>query len=259
MKSLELIDCDIIQDLLPSYNDKILSKSSNKLIEKHLEKCKNCNIALKNMNNNIDTEILTNQDEKIDYLKGYKKKKIKSILISILITFLVFEIGIYILYVKDVFNLEFTLNASEVNVDYIYKTKDNTGKDILEIHLCSKKYEKLEDKSYIVTEKTGEKIMIIDVRTEKFKPFNKAQTLSTTGIYKCIYLEDGIEKIYLDSRDMKEIWNKDMEVMSEEEWKKSYFDLKIPENERNTYNYNVHSVNGNWRHLLNDNLLNGIN
>ena len=251
MKSLELINCDIIQDLLPSYNDKILSKSSNKLIEKHLEKCNDCSLALKDMNKNIDTEILKKQDEKIDYLKGYKKKKIKSILISILITFLVIEIGMYILYIKDVFNWEFPLNASEVNVDYIYKTKDNTGKDILEIHLCSEKYEKLEDKSYIVTEKTGEKIMIIDVRTEKFKPFNKAQTLSTTGIYKCIYLEDGIEKIYLDSRDMKEIWNKDMEVMSEEEWKKSYFDLKIPENERKTYNLSVHSVNNNWKHILN--------
>ena len=251
MKSLELIDCDIIQDLLPSYSDKILSKSSNKLIEKHLEKCKDCELTLKNMNKSIDAEILKNQDEEIDYLKGYKKKKIKSIFISVLIAFLIFEIGVYILYINDIFNIQFALNANEINVDYMYKTKDNIGKDVLEIHLCSEKYERLEDKSYIVTEKTGEKIMIIDVTTEKFKPFNKAKTISTTGVYKCIYLEDGIDKIYIDSREMKEIWNKDMEVMSEEEWKKSYLEVKIPENERMTYNLNIHTVNDNWRHLLN--------
>lgn len=44
---MKLIDCDIIQDLLPSYNDKISSKSTNDLVEEHLQKCENCRMVLK--------------------------------------------------------------------------------------------------------------------------------------------------------------------------------------------------------------------
>ena len=39
------IDCDVIQDLLPSYSDKVSSNSTNKIVEEHLESCSKCREA----------------------------------------------------------------------------------------------------------------------------------------------------------------------------------------------------------------------
>ena len=69
------INCDIIKDLLPSYIDKTSSKSTNKLVKDHLQKCKDCSLTFSYMNKDIDSELLFNQNEHIDFLKGYKKAK----------------------------------------------------------------------------------------------------------------------------------------------------------------------------------------
>ena len=69
------INCEIIQDLLPSYSDKISSKSTNELVERHLQKCENCREVLLKMNKDIDIDILNSNDTKIDYLKGYKRNR----------------------------------------------------------------------------------------------------------------------------------------------------------------------------------------
>lgn len=89
MKKINCIDCEVIKDLLPSYADKISSKTTNKLVEEHLKKCKNCSDVLKNMNKEIDNEIIENQNEQIDYLKGFKRKKIATIICVIIITILI--------------------------------------------------------------------------------------------------------------------------------------------------------------------------
>ena len=55
---MKFIDCDIIKDLLPSYSDKILSTASNKLVEEHLQTCKNCLKEFQDMNKEIPDEII---------------------------------------------------------------------------------------------------------------------------------------------------------------------------------------------------------
>ncbi len=35
------VECDVIQDLLPSYIDKISTEATNALVEEHLQTCKN--------------------------------------------------------------------------------------------------------------------------------------------------------------------------------------------------------------------------
>ena len=35
-------ECEIVQDLLLSYNDNVLNESSKKLVEEHLKTCKTC-------------------------------------------------------------------------------------------------------------------------------------------------------------------------------------------------------------------------
>ena len=37
------INCEIIQDLIPSYVEEICSKSSKKCVEEHIADCKECN------------------------------------------------------------------------------------------------------------------------------------------------------------------------------------------------------------------------
>lgn len=75
--------CKIIQDLLPSYIDKVTSDETNKFIEDHLQNCEKCSQILKDMNANI---FLENIDEKrkINYLKKIKLK-IRMTIIAILL------------------------------------------------------------------------------------------------------------------------------------------------------------------------------
>ena len=122
---MKQIDCDIIQDLLPSYSDKISSDATNKLVQEHLKKCKKCVTALSNMNEDIDITVFENQTEEVDYLKGYKKNKRVLIILSILLTIIVlasiFTINILnknilldrLLFVDvNKFNVEYTLLQS---------------------------------------------------------------------------------------------------------------------------------------------------
>lgn len=76
---MKQIDCDVIKDLLPSYIDKVSSKATNDLIEEYIETCKSCTSKLKEMNKEIDVKPLYSQEDKIDYLKGYRKNKRKFI------------------------------------------------------------------------------------------------------------------------------------------------------------------------------------
>ncbi|MBE5906292.1 MAG: hypothetical protein E7277_05785 [Lachnospiraceae bacterium] len=45
------LDCDVIQDLLPLYVDKVSSESSNELIENHLQNCEKCKMIYEQMKN----------------------------------------------------------------------------------------------------------------------------------------------------------------------------------------------------------------
>ena len=40
-------ECDIVKDLLFSYNDGVLSEASKNFVEKHLKTCESCNNVLK--------------------------------------------------------------------------------------------------------------------------------------------------------------------------------------------------------------------
>ena len=83
------VNCEIIQDLLPSYIDNICSKSSRELVEEHLKSCMKCKAEFANMNKKGNLEKLSSQDSQIDYLKGYKKRRKLLIELSILLTLIV--------------------------------------------------------------------------------------------------------------------------------------------------------------------------
>ena len=115
------INCNIIRDLLPLYNDKITSKESNELIEEHLSQCEDC----KNYYEEIKEDISNNLDldEKNilkNFLKQIKKKKFIAIILTIIITIVIVLKSMDIfneenLFIKDYNNELITIEENEDN------------------------------------------------------------------------------------------------------------------------------------------------
>ncbi len=144
---MKIVNCKVIQDLLPSYIDKISSQSTNMLIEEHLKTCENCTRMLEEMNKEPKGAEIIDQEEKIDYLKGYKKNKSKAVVFSILLTIITI-LGIYLLLefiLPYAFhNVEFFVSVDDINIEYMYRTEG----DSLAVFLYSEKHKELEPYTY---------------------------------------------------------------------------------------------------------------
>jgi hypothetical protein len=97
------IGCEVIQDLLPLYVDKLTSKESNKLVNTHLKECKSCNQLHSEMAQdlNISTQIEVELPEETErqLVKRIKKKRLLNFGSLIIIFSLIgFAIGAYVLY-----------------------------------------------------------------------------------------------------------------------------------------------------------------
>ena len=75
-------ECEIVQDLLLSYVDDVLSPASKKLVETHLSECEICQKKWKELKADV-LENEDNQKREIDYLKKIRRKnRIKAILMA---------------------------------------------------------------------------------------------------------------------------------------------------------------------------------
>lgn len=63
-------ECDIVGDLLFSYNDGILSNTSKELVEEHLKKCEKCKKILEEIKQESDVK---NQVKEIDFLRVLRR------------------------------------------------------------------------------------------------------------------------------------------------------------------------------------------
>lgn len=226
-------ECKIIEDILPNYADKITSEETNKFVEEHIERCVECNEKFKSMNKEMDKVELIEQKEEIKYLKGFKKRKRLIVIISILIT-----LGICI---SSMF-IKLPVNIDKFNIEWVY-VKDNVGvnTDTGE----SFKYKTIEfnvsteyDNIVISGESThyiGDKEIIIKLRgglpnaiDGGYYGIGGSPTVDGNG--------ENIEKIYIEGAfgKRKLIWSKEMDVMTEEEWKKWYIEDYIPSKLENT-------------------------
>ena len=258
------IDCDVIQDLLPSYSDKVSSNSTNKIVEEHLESCSKCREALNSMNKKMDTETLREQDDEINYLKGYKKRRrifvTLGIMLASIITLTVVTI-IFIInwnYKNIIIDRKLYTDVNKFNVEYLY-IKENTGTTAqeesftyktLEGYLYSDEYKNM----YLTGEcvhNDGEKEIYYKIAGQEVP---KGFEFESSGIEIKINLEDeSIEKIYIEDikNNKKEIWNKDMQIMNEEEWKKWYMDEYVPKEIKESYQDNVPIYTSIWKHEYN--------
>ena len=256
---MKQIDCDVIQDLLPSYSDKVSSDATNKLVEEHLKTCKKCSVALKNMNKDIDTEIVENQDEQIDYLKKYKKNKIITIIFAITLTINII-LAIFIMSIIA-FNIlrdtEIFIDVNDVNTEYMF-TDEYAGTDYLEVYLYSEKYKRhlIYGDKYEVVDDAGNKTIYLKI-TVSALPLNNSLGY-INGRNETFELDESVKKIYIEDQkgNLKEIWNKDMKVMTSDEWKHWYIDSYAPkeviEEYGLRYDLDIHMANWYYAFLWRD-------
>ncbi len=88
-------ECELVQDLLFSYVDKILNVKSKKIVDRHLIECEKCQHKLREIRKDIEKN-QENQKMQIDYLKRVRRKNtIKSFLLANLFVLLLF-VGIFV-------------------------------------------------------------------------------------------------------------------------------------------------------------------
>ena len=90
-------ECDIVGDLLFSYNDGILSNTSKELVEEHLKKCEKCRKILEEIK---QENVEKNQVKEIDFFKSVKKKINKRnviilVVLIVLMIIILFNIQVY--------------------------------------------------------------------------------------------------------------------------------------------------------------------
>ncbi len=107
-------ECDIVKDLIFSYNDGVLSETSKNLVENHLKSCKNCSNVLKEIQQESHKK---SEEKEIDAFKGIRKKITKkNIVISISLIFLILII---------IFNILVFINYNEVASTMIIYLQDD--------------------------------------------------------------------------------------------------------------------------------------
>ena len=85
-------ECDIVEDLLFSYNDGVLSNTSKELVEQHLKSCEKCQSILEEIrqDNNNNKQI-----KEIDFFRNIKKKLIILIVCIFLVIVILFNVLVY--------------------------------------------------------------------------------------------------------------------------------------------------------------------
>ena len=117
------LPCDIVQDLLPSYVDGILSDTSTCAVAKHLQSCKTCHDMYDDMVTDELRQDNTDQQEKeIDYLKKVRSKTRHFTLAAILIAVLLAASGTAVYFL--IFSGEYILNS----VKYSLQVSSNSLK-----------------------------------------------------------------------------------------------------------------------------------
>ena len=103
-------ECDIVKDLLNSYDEGILSETSKKFVENHLATCKSCKQILKEIKKQNNTA----SAQEIDYLKKIRKKiSIKNIITTILVIIIALLIFIDSLFFSNYFKKMYVINQNK--------------------------------------------------------------------------------------------------------------------------------------------------
>ena len=144
-------ECDIVRDLLFSYNDGVLSQTSKELVEEHLKKCSSCRNVFEEIKQDSKE---TDETKEIDFFKRMKKKlNKKNIIISVSVIFLLFIIIFNVLVFKNYNEIVSTMeiylkdNITDEEIENIKNKLIEVGDNIeLEYISKEKKLERMKSK-----------------------------------------------------------------------------------------------------------------
>jgi len=101
------INCDVIKDMLPLYADEVVSESSRKLIEEHLDSCSDCSEYLGQLKEKPPViGMSAEQDDKAAFQKvrrKIRKKRILTAVIAALGSVFIFAGLFYFIYVARIY------------------------------------------------------------------------------------------------------------------------------------------------------------
>lgn len=164
------------------------------------------------MSTEINTSSVFNQDEEIDYLKGYRKKKIKAVIFAVFLTTLIL-LTIVMSMLVFLQNAEIFINVNDVNVAFTQKVENvEPGKDRLTF-LTTPLNKKCELKyyTYEVTKDLRDKSMHIKI-VGKY-PFGEP-----AASFYSVDIDTSIKKNYLEDKkgNLLELWDKDTGFLVED-------------------------------------------
>lgn len=185
-------ECNIVQDLLPSYAEKLTSEDTNEYISKHLSECPTCSKIYEDLCNSAAS---TSDDKKfINYSKKFKFRFsiLKWIIIILILIFLVTIIR-KIVIIEDLNSkaLEFANNSNYYSLYHQYN--DDSLTIVESYNLDNKYYRTLKSVDKIsgeITENIEEKYNGQTVETTIFdKSGNVLKSYTTTNINGIIPIE----------------------------------------------------------------------
>ena len=99
------LTCEVVQDLLPSYVDGLISDVSNQAVEQHMKTCESCRKLYSEMREPMNGEDVSEindgqkadsqKSSEIDYLKKIRKKNRMRILAAVLIVVIAVGVGLW--------------------------------------------------------------------------------------------------------------------------------------------------------------------
>lgn len=95
MKELNILTCEVVEDLLPSYVDGLTRNVTNEAIEHHIKDCKECQQSYKRMKSDSQ-KIYPDEKISVDAFKKIKKKNRANIGIAIIAVVAVIAIGAFL-------------------------------------------------------------------------------------------------------------------------------------------------------------------
>ena len=112
-------ECKIIQDLLPSYVEDLLSTETKEYVEKHIQECVECKEILSNMQDTIKENDDSVKQKEVNYLKKFKNKMnaLKTILLIVFVVVLL-VLGRRIIIVSDLSNKAQDIKQNNLNNYY---------------------------------------------------------------------------------------------------------------------------------------------
>ena len=177
-------DCKIIQDLLPSYIEKLTNEETNKYIEEHLKECDECKKVLENMKEDLKFDDEKRDDKEVKYIKKFRNKMriLKFILLCIFIIFIVLFVRKIVILSKLSDNAEkFVSQKNYHRVAYSYDRDSYAKTEIFSM---------MDKKKVILTQVIGEEI----IRKTMFATKIEGDENSSDRYKVNTYIESGAEK-----------------------------------------------------------------